>query len=133
MQLVTEFLVAAAVVAVGVPTGRMINSKPVPVEPAVAMVRFTNSMTTNASLSSNGTMLFADVASTRTTGWAQVSDSVVNFTLTVSGQEGQTAALSHKLMDGGQYTVTAAPGTDGKPALTIKHEEKSVPPDTTKG
>lgn len=123
MQLIPQAMVATFALGVAV-AGTIVERIPAPAPPATAMVRFTNNMASNATLSANGTVLFADTESTRTTGWAQVQDSTVTFTLTVSGQEGQTATTTEKMADGGQYTVSAAPGTEGRPMLTVTKEPK---------
>jgi hypothetical protein len=132
MQLIPEFLLAAAVMVVGTVNQGTPAPAPDRATPVTASVRFTNNLTSTATLNANDAVLFRDVASAMTSDWATVSDSAVTFKLTVAGEGGGTATTEAVLMNGAQYTVTADPGPAGTPVLKVKHEMAPPPPDSTR-
>ena len=132
MQLIPEFLLAAAVIVVGAVNQETPSSAAATATPVTASVRFTNNLSSTATLNANDAVLFRDVASATTSDWATVSDSAVTFKLTVAGEGGATATTEAVLMNGAQYTVTADPGPSGTPVLKVKHEMEATPPDSTR-
>lgn len=130
MQLIPEFLVAAAVVVVGAayPGGYQPDRQDL--DPAKASVRFTNNLTSTATISTNGTMLFRDVAPATTTEWGSVADSLVVFTVTVPGEGNTPGTVSQAIEEGGRYTVTADPGPEGVPTLKVTREASMPKPDS---
>ncbi len=131
MQLIPEFLVAAAVVLVGAASPGGYQPDHEVINPATASVRFTNSLTSTATIGANGTILFRDVAPATTTEWGSVNDSMVVFTVTVPGEGNTPATISQTIEDGAQYTVTADPGPEGVPMLKVKREAAIPKPDST--
>ncbi len=131
MQLIPEFLVAAAVIVVGAANPGGYQPDQQALRPAKASVRFTNNLTSTATISTNGTLLFRDVAPATTTEWGSVNDSIVVFTVTVPGEGNAPATVSQTIEDGAGYTVTAEPGTKGVPMLSVKREAAMPKPDST--
>lgn len=131
MQLHSDITLAAMLVVaagVAIPTSHPAST---PVTTASAEVRFTNNLTTSATLNANGEVLFADIHPDQTSEWTTVTDSAVAFTLVVPGEGKPPATATQVIADGARYTVTASPGMSGNPQLSIKREPPLPVPDST--
>ncbi|HET9065564.1 MAG TPA: hypothetical protein VFN22_07095 [Gemmatimonadales bacterium] len=131
MQLIPELLVAGAVILVGAVYPGGYQPEQGTLHPARASVRFTNNLTSTATISTNSTVLFRDVAPATTTEWGSVTDSVVVFTVTVPGEGHAPATVDQVIEEGAKYTVTADPGPEGTPMVKVKREAAMPTPDST--
>jgi hypothetical protein len=121
MQIVPALVVVglAAVLSAPAPT------TPTDTAPA-ATVKFTNSSAGTATVRSNGTLLFSDVASGQTTDWANLNDSTVTFSMTTTVTEADSVTVTQVISEGARYTLVGNV-VEGKPVLTISASETPTP------